>query len=1157
LEVRRNDELLTLQGLRQRTLLAVLLTEAGSVVSNDRLAELVWDGEPPGDAHGTIQVYVSKLRRTLAPPASPHAADHVLVTRSPGYMLDAPKDAIDASRFTRVCDDAAGHLREGRAHEALGLLDDGLSWWRGEPYADFTFFGFAQSEIARLTELRWRALEDRAEALMALGQHRRAAPELDGLVKAAPLRERLRAQLALALYRSGRQADALRCLAEGRATLAEELGLEPSPELQRLEQQILTHAPALGQEPESAHVVISEHPVPVRRPALSSGDRRAIVGRADEVRRLTTLLEHVSTGRGGLALITGEPGIGKTCLAEEAARRAGETGVSVHWGRCSELDGAPAFWPWIQVLRSIWASGDTPPPDDILGALVPAPGASEAVEAVLDRDAARFRLYDAVSRYLVAAAARAPMVIVLDDLHWADVASLRLLRFLAPQVTTAPIGVVVTMRDSVVSQALDDVRADVARLPSVERFELTAFGHAEVAELAATLTGGSVTDATVDVLLRRSGGNPFFLAELIHLGQAGAGGIPSGVRDVIERRVTALAADTQSLLAVASCLPADFLVAVIARVLERPPAEMLDDVHEATTARLIVEVEGQPGAFRFAHSLVRETVYALLPAIRRADHHHRIARALEAGTERDDEIVAHLAHHYCESLPVGSTADAVRWSLESGRRALARWAADEARAQFEVALDLARLHGGVDHATLVDLLTACGQARRFLGDPQARTLLDEAMSLARSIDDPVRLARAALATGSDAWGLNAQFGRVDDAVTSALEAVLPRLGTEHAELRVSATARLACEYVYLDDPTKAVALSARALDEAEAVGAVGPLAVALMAVWMTIWSPESVDERRGLLAGLDELTADHDLDPTRLLLLQTTSALEDADGGALAGVHDRMTALASTGRYPAIGVVGNWVSSLRAILDGRFEEAERLVTFAHDQMAAFDPTGAFEAYSGQLALLRWEQGRLGELGPLLEQAVVESPHLRMAFSPALAAAWAQSGREDDAVELLDRLALELLDDPPTTMLRAGTVSSLAAACIDLGHTRLAPTALRFLGEAGLTSDGVVDHIGAFYLGARDGYRGGLLRLIGRLDEAIECLRRASNVNRRMGAVVFAIKTDLDLAEALSARAGDGDLAEVAALLDNVAIALASIDLPHERARHDRLSNVTT
>jgi hypothetical protein len=961
----------------------------------------------------------------------------------------------------------------------------------------------------------------------------------------------------LSLYRSGRQADALRCLAEGRATLVEELGLEPSPQLQRLEQQILTHAPELEREPDRPSVATTPRPPSKPSPQRAPRRRSAIVGRTDEMQRLAALVDHVAAGRGGLALITGEPGIGKTCLAQQAAAHADEVGVAVHWGRCSELDGAPAFWPWVQVLRSVWASGGGTAPDDVLAALVPGLGSNDTAEAVLDRDAARFRLYDAVSRYLIAAAAQQPMVVVLDDLHWGDVASLRLLRFLAPELASASIGIVVTMREGVVTPALDDVRTDVARLPSVERCPLEAFDHAEAAELAEVLTGGSVDTATVDALLQRSGGNPFFLSELIHLGHAGAAGIPSGVRDVIERRVRALAPSTQTLLEVASCLPADFLIAVVARVVDKKPPAMLDDVHEATTARLIVEVDGQPGAFRFAHSLVRETVYALLPAIRRSDYHHKIARALEVGVDRDDAVVAHLAHHYCASLPVGSTRDAVRWSLESGRRALARYAADEAKARFDTALDLARFHGGIDDGMLVDLLTACGAARRFVGDPHARELLDEAMSLARTMGDHVRLARAALATGSDAWGLNAQFGLVDDAVTTALEHVLPHLGTEAAELRVSATARLACEYVYLDDPTKSVALSARALDEAELVGAVGPLAMALMAVWMTIWSPESGEDRRELMARLEQLTAEHDLDPTRLLLLRTTTALEDADGSALLEVRDRMRELASTGRYPAIGIVGNWVTSLLAILDGRFEDAEQLVTVAHDQMATVDPAGAFEAYSGQLALLRWEQGRLGELGPLLEQAIVERPHLRMAFSPALAAAWAQAGRRDEAIELLDRLELDRLAEPPTTMLRAGTVSSLAAACVELGHVRLAPTALKFLGEVGRTTAGIVDHIGAFYLGARDGYRGGLLRLVGDLDGAIDTLRRASTVNRRLGAVVFALKTDLDLAEALTERATDDDLAEVAGLLDSAAAALARIDVPHERLRLDHLSHVAT
>ena len=179
--------------------------------------------------------------------------------------------------------------------------------------------------------------------------------------------------------------------------------------------------------------------------ATSTRERPSIVGRADEVQRLAALMDHVSAGRGGLALITGEPGIGKTCLAEEAARHANEAGVAVHWGRCSELDGAPAFWPWVQVLRSVWATGEGPAaPDDVLAALVPGLGSAAAVETVLDGDAARFRLYDAVTQYLIAASAQHPFVIVVDDLHWADVASLRLLRFLAPHVATASLAIVAT-----------------------------------------------------------------------------------------------------------------------------------------------------------------------------------------------------------------------------------------------------------------------------------------------------------------------------------------------------------------------------------------------------------------------------------------------------------------------------------------------------------------------------------------------------------------------------------------------------------------------------------------------------------------------------------------------------------------------------------------
>jgi hypothetical protein len=199
---------------------------------------------------------------------------------------------------------------------------------------------------------------------------------------------------------------------------------------------------------------------------------------------------------------------------------------------------------------------------------------------------------------------------------------------------------------------------------------------------------------------------------------------------------------------------------------------------------------------------------------------------------------------------------------------------------------------------LVDLLIACGSVRRFVGDPRARLLLDEAMALAKQHRRSGAFGALPFATGSDAWGLNAQFGLVDESVTAASpRRSYPGWETDHAELRVSAAARLACEYVYLDDPSKATALSARTLDEAETSGAVVPLAGALMARWVTIWSPESRRAPRpAQLASASRPR--HDLDPTRLLLLRTTTALEEADGVGLAEVHLEMTELAATGRYP-------------------------------------------------------------------------------------------------------------------------------------------------------------------------------------------------------------------------------------------------------------------
>ncbi len=300
LEVLARGEPVPLPAAKPRALLALLLLRANEIVSADTLIERLWGGRAPATAANTLQVYVSQLRKALAA-----AGDDLLVTRAPGYLLRVTPDALDLARFERLATEGRVALEEDRFAEASALLRAALELWRGEPLSDLTLEEVAPPEIAWLDELRLIALENRVDADLALRRHAELVHELEALVARHPLRERPRAQLMLALYRSGRQAEALEEYRRARQTLDDELGLEPGAELQRLERAILTHDPALAAPP---HARPRTSPLP--RPATS------LVGREHELGEACALLQRDDVG---LLTMTGPGGIGKTRLALEVA----------------------------------------------------------------------------------------------------------------------------------------------------------------------------------------------------------------------------------------------------------------------------------------------------------------------------------------------------------------------------------------------------------------------------------------------------------------------------------------------------------------------------------------------------------------------------------------------------------------------------------------------------------------------------------------------------------------------------------------------------------------------------------------------------------------------------------------------------------------------
>lgn len=417
LEASDGERLLALGGARQRAVLALLLLRSNEALPRDLIVDELWGEKPPQTAGKVLQNCVSALRKELP------AGGEALRTVGGAYALQVAPGELDRDRFERGLAEGRAALAAGESEEAAEQLRAALGLWRGSPLSDFTYERFAQDEITRLEELHLEAIEDRIDADLALARHDGLVPELEALVGRHPVRERLRGQLMLALYRSGRQAEALAAYRDARRTLLGDLGIEPGRALQELERAILAQDPAL----EAAR----RHASPVGQPGRHAA--MPVVGRDQELAVLEAGLEDALAGRGRMFVVVGPPGAGKTHLGDEIASRAKARGASILWGRGWGGGGAPPYWPWRQAIRDL-----------------PEPHGEDSED--------RFQFFETVTELLRAEAARSPLMLVLDDLQAADEDSLLLLEFVASEVAEMPALIVALARE------------DAPRLDELARF---------------------------------------------------------------------------------------------------------------------------------------------------------------------------------------------------------------------------------------------------------------------------------------------------------------------------------------------------------------------------------------------------------------------------------------------------------------------------------------------------------------------------------------------------------------------------------------------------------------------------------------------------------------------------------------------------------------
>jgi DNA-binding SARP family transcriptional activator len=1114
LEAYDGDRKVPLGGTKQRALLAMLLLHSNEVVSSDRLIDALWTGAAFQDAAKALTVAVSRLRKALEPERGPGEAGRLLVTRPPGYELRLDVEQLDLHRFERLVADS----RRADPHTAARLLRDALALWRGAPLADLAYESFAQAEIARLEESRLEALEHRIDADLALGQSDGLVGELEGLTAEHPHRERLRAQLMLALYRSGRQAEALESYQRTRAALVEELGIEPGRRLRELHQAILRQDPGLD----------------LARPERESSGG-VFVGRERELGRLVAGVDEAFAGHGRLFLLEGEAGIGKSRLAEELTAYARTRGGRVLIGRCWEAGGAPAYWPWTQLLRAYVRETDVAALGEQLGA-----GAPELVQIVpelgqrfpeltssapQEPDGARVRLFDATAEFLRVAGEQQPLVLVLDDLHAADPPSLLLVRFLARELGSIRILLLGAYRqvDPLPGEPLTAMIAEVGREPVSRRVTLRGLSESEVAEYLRRTGSEFASPQLVSRLYGQTEGNPLFVGEMVRLlsvegDTSGALDekrleIPQSVRQVIARRVSHLSQESGRLLLLASVLGREFSFEVLSRVWDVPDETLVEVVDEAIHARVVSDVPGAPGRLRFEHVLIRDTLYDGLTSARRLQLHGLIVGALEElDAERPGVYTGDLAHH---SIAAADYDKAQRYAREAASRALELFAYEEAARLFRLALQAVE-QPPVDQAMRFELLVAAGDALNKAGiTADAKEAFLTACDLARTGRMPEGFARAALGYGgSTAW----QRAAGDELLVPLLEEALIALGTDESLLKARLLARLAG--ALRDEPSlePRSSLAREAVEIARRLGDKDTLAYTLSSLFAATWGPEirELSPIADELGRLAEETGSIDavLDALTWRSIVAWHTLADADA---ASTDDAYDALAGQTGEAAPQWQGAMQNALWALFRGEFARAEKLEQDALRTGQARS-SDADCSYRFAMFIMRRAQGRLAEIEDLIRDAVARYPGYRSfaCFIPVIHCAL---GRDKEAREAFEVLAREKFAPLPRDCEWLFCLSLLAEVAARL-HDRDRAIQLYRLLEPYARVNAMA--AGEVALGPVARYLGILATETARWMEAARHFEDALAMNAKMGARPWLAHTMDDYGHMLLARDRPGD-----------------------------------
>jgi hypothetical protein len=896
-----------------------------------------------------------------------------------------------------------------------------------------------------------------------------------------------------------------------------------------------------------------------RRPVpswLATREQTAFVGRSGELARLVGVWERVLGGRRRLVLVEGEAGIGKTRLVTEFGRALHEEGAIVLCGRCAE-ENLVAYQPFVEALQHYVT---VCPPYELLGQLGSRGGELARLVPELrqrvpglpaplggDPDGQRYRLFEAVAGLLASATRTTPMLLVLEDVHWADKPTLLLLRHLMAAPDDAALLVVATFRETELdpAQPLGDALAELHRTQVVERLALRGLDEPGTGALVQAFVGDHVPPALARLVCAQTEGNPLFIVEVLrHLAETGVLfrradrwtaqtspeqiGIPEGVRQVIGRRLSRLSEACHQLLRIAAVAGRDFGLDVLERVCSLGEEQLMSALDEAVRMAVVVEVPGVIGRYSFAHTLVRETLYGELTAARRVRLHRRLGEALEglAGPTIDEQL-PQLAYHFTASAAIGDVEKAIAYATRAAERATRLLGYEEATSHYERALRALDLKKGDQREQRCQLLLALAAARWSAGETgTARETYVAAAAIARELGQTELLARAAVGAGGRATGL--QIGILDEPLIELLEEGLRALDSTDSPLGTQLMARLAEALTFTAARERRVGLARQAVAAARRHGDPAVLARVLRHAHWALFEPENTEERLAISTEMVALaTAAGDAETAftgrawRFVDLIEVGDIAEADQ-----VLDAMTRTAEALRQPVYLYVTHLRRTMRLLLEGAFTEAEHLAlqTPALGAQAQIETAG--QVFGAQMFAVRMHQGRLAELEAPVQALVAQYPAVP-GWRAVLAFLYSELDRREDARRELEQLAAHDFRDLPRDFARNVALTQLASVCAYLGdaeraalvHELLLPIASRHIVAAGTAP-----------LGSASRPLGLCAATMRRWDDAVRHFELAVDMNRRVGARPWLAHTEYAYADMLLARGDPADRARARGLV---------------------------